>query len=333
MLKNMSAEKQWRVLTLFWLKSSDKTICPGGLAFLTSPCHTWILPDNKFPRVLQPRTPMQDQQRVAQSDEQRMNPTPISQVRVSTNLTTYEDLRRMSDAPPIMRAPNSTMKQAFKSTKQVHRRLTRNNVPITVSPITRTVPQCPLPPATEATPVRQSPRLGKTAQHIHNARLPRRIPKVRFVPIAGQLRNHNIISQQASTFLTKEVWNNSPQLVTPENLRPKEDLTATNLEHLAMPMVHPTTGELISSYKKLMNDPATIEIWQTAFGKDFGGMVQGDNIMGQKGTNAIFVMTCAEILLIPTDQTITYARVVVNFRPQRIDPHCIQITAGGNLLN
>jgi hypothetical protein len=40
-------------------------------------------------------------------------------------------------------------------------------------------------------------------------------------------------------------------------------------------MVHPITGETISSYKKLMNDPATAEVWHTAFGKDFGGMAQG----------------------------------------------------------
>ena len=39
-------------------------------------------------------------------------------------------------------------------------------------------------------------------------------------------------------------------------------------------MVHPVTGETILSYNKLMNDPATAEVWQTAFGKDFGGMAQ-----------------------------------------------------------
>jgi hypothetical protein len=82
-----------------------------------------------------------------------------------------------------------------------------------------------------------------------------------------------------------------------------------------------------------MNDPATMEIWQTAFGKDFGGMAQWDNKTGQKGTNAIFVMTHEEILLIPADRTITYARVVINFRPQKADPHRICITAGGNLIN
>jgi hypothetical protein len=47
-----------------------------------------------------------------------------------------------------------------------------------------------------------------------------------------------------------------------------------NFEHYANPMVHPVTRETISSYKKLMHDPAMADIWQTAFGKDFGGMAQ-----------------------------------------------------------
>ena len=58
-------------------------------------------------------------------------------------------------------------------------------------------------------------------------------------------------------------------------------------EHFASPMVHPITGKIISSYKKLMNHPATAEVWQTAFDKEFGGLAQGDNKTGQKGTNAI----------------------------------------------
>ena len=130
-----------------------------------------------YQRVPQPRTPTQDQQRMAHSDEQRVGPTPT--------ITTLDDLCRMLDAPPIMNAPNPTTKQALKSTKRVHQRLTCNNVPNTVLPITQTLPRRPLPPATEATPVRRSPRLGKTAQRIHDTRLPQRIPKVQFIPIAG----------------------------------------------------------------------------------------------------------------------------------------------------
>jgi hypothetical protein len=61
-------------------------------------------------------------------------------------------------------------------------------------------------------------------------------------------------------------------------------------------MVHPVTGRTVSSYKKLMNDPATAEVWQTAFVKDFGGMAQGCNKTGQKGTNAMFVMSHDDIM-------------------------------------
>jgi hypothetical protein len=50
-------------------------------------------------------------------------------------------------------------------------------------------------------------------------------------------------------------------------------------EHFACPMVNPITGKTFSSYKKLMNNPMTAQIWQNAFGKDFRGMSQGDNKM------------------------------------------------------
>ncbi len=70
-----------------------------------------------------------------------------------------------------------------------------------------------------------------------------------------------------------------------------------------------------------MHDPATRDIWQTTFGKDFGGMAQGDNKTGQQGTNSMFVMNHKDILHIPNNRTITYARVVVDVCPQKLDPH------------
>ncbi len=89
----------------------------------------------------------------------------------------------------------------------------------------------------------------------------------------------------------------------------------TKFEHYANPMVHPIMGETISSYKKLMNDPAMAEVWQTAFGKDFGGMCQGDNKTGQKGTNAMFVMTHDEIAhVLQAKKVFTYANPFVDYR-------------------
>ncbi len=82
-----------------------------------------------------------------------------------------------------------------------------------------------------------------------------------------------------------------------------------------------------------MHDPATAEVWQTAFGKDFGSMAQGDNKTGQKGTNAMFVMTHDEIgRTIAVNKRFTYGNPVVNYRPQKEFPHCIRITGGGNFI-
>ena len=82
-----------------------------------------------------------------------------------------------------------------------------------------------------------------------------------------------------------------------------------------------------------MHDPATVEIWKTAFGKDFEGMAQGDNKTGQKGTNAMFVMNHDKIkTVLKAGEKIMYANPVVDHRPQKTDPNCICITAGRNLI-
>jgi hypothetical protein len=82
-----------------------------------------------------------------------------------------------------------------------------------------------------------------------------------------------------------------------------------------------------------MKDPATAEIWQTAFGKEFGGMAQGDNKTGQKGRNAIFVMNHDDITkVLKAGKKFTYTNPVVDHRPQKEDPNRIRITAGGHLI-
>jgi hypothetical protein len=95
-------------------------------------------------------------------------------------------------------------------------------------------------------------------------------------------------------------------------------------------MVHPFTGDIISSYKKAINDPSIAEIWKTAFGKEFGGLAQGDNKTNTAGTNTIFVMSHKDIRAYKGKYT--YARIVLDHRPQKEDPYLIWVTAGGNLI-
>jgi hypothetical protein len=98
-------------------------------------------------------------------------------------------------------------------------------------------------------------------------------------------------------------------------------------------MVHPTTGETISSFKQLMNYPETAKIWQMAFGKDFGGMAQGDHKTGQKGTNSVFVMTHKELDIAKVaGHKWTYVQVIVDYQRQKEDPSRIRIAIGGNLI-
>ena len=103
--------------------------------------------------------------------------------------------------------------------------------------------------------------------------------------------------------------------------------------HFCAPVVHFVTGETITSYKRLASDPATRDIWRTGFGKEWGRMAQGDNKTKEKGTNSIFVMSHKQIEKVTKEGRIfTYARIVVDFRPQKKDPNRVRLTAGGNLI-
>jgi hypothetical protein len=83
-----------------------------------------------------------------------------------------------------------------------------------------------------------------------------------------------------------------------------------------------------------MHNPTTAEIWQTTFGKNFGGMAQGNNKTGQKGKNAMFFMTHEEIQrVLQAGTKFTNANPVVDHRPHKEDANWIRITTGGNLIN
>ena len=65
---------------------------------------------------------------------------------------------------------------------------------------------------------------------------------------------------------------------------------------------------------------------------EFGNLAQGDDKTGGKGTNSIFVMSHNDIANIPKGRTVTYGRIVIDYRTQKADPNRVRITAGGNLI-
>ena len=56
-------------------------------------------------------------------------------------------------------------------------------------------------------------------------------------------------------------------------------------------------------------------------------------IWDAKGTNTVKFLTHEEIRRIPPDRTVTYARIVIDYRPQKDDPNRVRITVGGNLID
>ena len=104
-----------------------------------------------------------------------------------------------------------------------------------------------------------------------------------------------------------------------------------DLQEYCAGVVHPETKETITSYKKLANDPLLRKTWMKAMCKELGNIAQGYG--ESKGTNTVRFLTHAEIRAIPKDRKITYARIVVDYRPQKDDPNRVRITVRGNLIN
>ena len=90
--------------------------------------------------------------------------------------------------------------------------------------------------------------------------------------------------------------------------------------------------KIITKYPKLSNDPETGEVWTTPFGKEFGSLAQGENRTGAKGKNSLLVLTHQDIREIPTDQVVTYGRLVVDYHPQKEEQIRVRLTAGENLI-
>ena len=142
----------------------------------------------------------------------------------------------------------------------------------------------------------------------------------------------NLISQEAVNAVTESavyannaVWTPSKYLLANVSTSAGSNLDG-DIEHFCAPVIHPETGETITSYKKLARDPLLKETWTNSLGREFGSLAQGDIKSGTKGTNCVFVMNHEQIASIPADRVVTYARIVVDYRPQKKHKERVPVT-------
>ena len=109
--------------------------------------------------------------------------------------------------------------------------------------------------------------------------------------------------------------------------------SATHLSttHCMYNVMNKETSEM-QNYQKLLKQDSTREIWTLAMCKEMGTLYQGYKGLFE-GTNTFFFMSHDEIRDIQTDKTVTYAHIVVDYRPKKDDPNHVRLTVRGNLLN
>ena len=159
-------------------------------------------------------------------------------------------------------------------------------------------------------------------------RSPRNLPRFQRANAAIFCAQEALYEWLAHAMETPKIF--SPNKLTPATLS-ATDNGSIDLQEFCGGVTHPDTGETITSYRKLMKIPSLRKIWTAAMCKELGNISQGYG--NEKGTNTVKFLTHEEIAAIPSDRTVTYARIVIDYREQKGDPNRVRITVGGNLIN
>ena len=121
----------------------------------------------------------------------------------------------------------------------------------------------------------------------------------------------------------------SPTEPSQTNCRHKYNTRINVAKHGANTIVDVETGKSLE-YRQLMRDPEHKLIWNNSMSNQIGRLAQGNSRV--QGTNTMFFITYENI---PIDhcKDITYARIVVDYKPQKQEKEHTHITVGGNLIN
>eukprot|EP00804_Cyclotella_cryptica_P014612 CCRYP_012661-RA/>CCRYP_012661-RA protein AED:0.22 eAED:0.22 QI:0/0/0/1/0/0.33/3/0/717 len=232
--------------------------------------------------------------------------------------------------PPRVTTPSSsadpTDPTKLRTQRYVHQQHTRNNTP--------------MPTPLEDTIKNAAPQTTKPTSHPHtpNYITQHDTNNITSKPPSGFLAHSthtpcNIQSHALYHVISTHLNTAHTNVFTPtkHSTEHQSFVFDAKLEHMCNGVVHPVTKETITKYEKLANDPLMQEVWTKAMCKELGRLAQGWD--GSTGTDTIFFMSHEDIKKIPRDRTVTYARIVVDYRPQKDDPNRVRITVGGNLIN
>ena len=90
-----------------------------------------------------------------------------------------------------------------------------------------------------------------------------------------------------------------------------------------------TETEDTREYRHLIKDSKTKQVWNTSSANEFGRLMNGlKRIILETGT-----MKLIHKYEVPTGRTVTYARFVCDYRPQKEEKHRTRITLGGDRIN
>ena len=132
--------------------------------------------------------------------------------------------------------------------------------------------------------------LGLTSQKRTTRSNAKQTIKRRAYMLIPPSRSPRLISQEALNAFAYGAMSNPPAYSPARSGIPPPSYEPIGIENFCAPVIPPTSGTIISKYKELANNQETREVWISAFGKEFGGLTQGDNRMGGKGSTAIFVL-------------------------------------------
>ncbi len=142
-----------------------------------------------------------------------------------------------------------------------------------------------------------------------------------YEPKQSPCLQHHIITQDdedypmAINFIQHQFWRNHPHHLH-LTLPPQTIDNMPLVKHYANPVIHPETGETITSYEKLANHPLTKETWTKAMGMELGNIAQGHKATITWDTHTVFFLDHNSIKCIPEVREIAYAHIVVDYTPK-----------------